>query len=197
MSAFGGKADITPSSGLPVCRFDPLRCQPLGVGDPMRRREFITVFGGAMAWPLVARAQQTMPIIGFLSSQSEAAVAHLLGEFQRSLTEFGFEDRKTVGLVTSLNRPGGNATGVNLFLAEIESKRIGLLHELTPAAAKIAMLVNPRTVNAEAQIGDIRAATSALGLPLEVLNASNDVDIEVAFERLKQLKMVSLIVEAD
>jgi len=226
----------------------------------MKRREFICLIGGsAVAWPVTAHAQQpAMPVVGVLSSQSAGAVARPLAEFQRSLSELGYDDRRTVGieyrwaaghydrlrdlandlvhrkvaaiatfggdppalaakaatstipivfvvgsdpvkfgLVSSLNRPGGNATGVNLFLTEIESKRIGLLHELTPATTRIAMLVNPRTANAEAQISDIQAATTTLKLPLEVLNASNDLDIEVAFERLKQLKMVALIVEAD
>jgi len=106
-------------------------------------------------------------------------------------------DPVTFGLVESLNRPGGNATGVNLLLTEIESKRIGLLHELVPTATKFAMLVNPKTANAEAQIRDAQAATRALGLPMEVFNASSDADLEPGFARLTQSKIDALLVEAD
>jgi putative ABC transport system substrate-binding protein len=101
------------------------------------------------------------------------------------------------GLVESLNRPGGNATGINLLLTEIESKRIGLLHELVPSAAKLAMLINPKTPNAEAQKIDVQAVTGTLGLPIEILDASGDADIELAFTRLTQSKIGALLVEAD
>jgi putative tryptophan/tyrosine transport system substrate-binding protein len=101
------------------------------------------------------------------------------------------------GLVSSLNRPGGNATGVNLFLAEIESKRIGLLHELVPAATRIALLVNPKTANADAQITDIESATRSIGLALDILKASNDVEISAAFDQPIQFGRAALMVEAD
>ncbi len=101
------------------------------------------------------------------------------------------------GLVASLNKPGGNATGVNLFLAEVEAKRIGLLHELAPAASRIALLVNPNTANAEAQIKDIQAASGRLNLPVDILPASNDVELDSTLKRLGELKTAPLIVEAD
>jgi ABC-type uncharacterized transport system substrate-binding protein len=101
------------------------------------------------------------------------------------------------GLVSSLNRPGGNATGVNLFLAEIESKRIGLLHELVPAATRIALLVNPKTANADAQIADIESATRSIGLVLDILKASNDAEISAAFDQPIQFGRAALMVEAD
>ena len=101
------------------------------------------------------------------------------------------------GLVASLNKPGGNATGVNLFLAEVEAKRIGFLHELVPTATRIGLLVNPKTANAEAQINDIEAASGRLNLPVEILTASNDADLDSALRRLGRLNTGALIVEAD
>jgi putative tryptophan/tyrosine transport system substrate-binding protein len=106
-------------------------------------------------------------------------------------------DPAQFGLVNSLNRPGGNATGVNLFLAEIESKRIGLLHELVPAVTRVALLVNPKTANADAQIADIENATRSIGLALDTLKASNDAEINAAFDRPIQSGAVALMVEAD
>jgi putative tryptophan/tyrosine transport system substrate-binding protein len=106
-------------------------------------------------------------------------------------------DPATFGLVSSLNRPGGNATGVNLFLAEIESKRIGLLHELVPAATRVALLVNPKTANAEAQIADVQAATRSLGLTVNILKASNDAEIDAAFGQPAPSGIATLMVEAD
>jgi len=106
-------------------------------------------------------------------------------------------DPVTFGLVASLNKPGGNATGVNLFLAEVEAKRIGLLHELVPTATRIALLVNPKTANAEAQIKDVQAASGKLNLTLEILTASNDAELDLALKRLGQLNIGGLIVEAD
>ena len=101
------------------------------------------------------------------------------------------------GLVASLNKPGGNATGVNLFLAEVEAKRIGLLHELVPMATRLALLVNPQTANAEAQIKEIQAASGRLNLPIETLTASNDAELDVALKRLGELNTGAAIVEAD
>ena len=101
------------------------------------------------------------------------------------------------GLVASLNKPGGNATGVNLFLAEVEAKRIGLLHELVPTATRLALLVNLKTANAEAQIKDIQTASNRLNLPVETLTASNDAELDLALKRLGELKAGALIVEAD
>ncbi len=101
------------------------------------------------------------------------------------------------GLVASLNKPGGNATGVNLFITEVEAKRIGLLHELVPTADRIALLVNPKTANAEAQIKDVQAASGRLHLTVEILTASNDAELDLALKRLGKLNTGALILEAD
>ena len=101
------------------------------------------------------------------------------------------------GLVASLNKPGGNATGVNLLITEVESKRIGLLHELVPTAKRITLLVNPKTANAEAQIKDVQAASTKLNLTVESLTASNDAELDRALKQLGELNTGALIVEAD
>src|SRR5262249_2567303 len=172
--------------------------------DQLRRREFITLLGGAAAaWPVAVRAQQSaMPVIGFVRITTPEDSAHLVAAFRRGLGESGFaegrnvtieyryalnqvdrlpalmaelidrgvavlaatggtisaraakaatttfqfttgDDPIRVGLVASLNRPGGNATGVSVFTARLGSKRLGLLHEMVPSASPIAILVNP------------------------------------------------------
>ncbi len=101
------------------------------------------------------------------------------------------------GLVASLNRPGGNITGVSFFTADLETKRFGLLHELMPAAGKIAFLVNPTNPNAEGQLKDIQDAARALGLQIHILKASSEPDFEVAFEILVQSHAAALQVGSD
>jgi ABC-type uncharacterized transport system substrate-binding protein len=101
------------------------------------------------------------------------------------------------GLVASLNKPGRNATGVNLFITEVEAKRIGLLHELVPTAKRITLLVNPKTANAEAQVRDVQAASAKLNLTVEILTASNGAELDEALNRLGELNTQALIVEAD
>ena len=195
----------------------------------MKRREFITLLGGAAAWPLGARAQQpTMPLVGFLNSGSRDTLAPLVAGFHRGLNDVGFVEGRNVaieyrwaenqvdrlpalaadlvarrvsviaatggpvtglavkaattdipfvfisgvdpvklGLVASLNRPGGNATGVNMFITAVEAKRLGLLHELIPAAAQFAVIVNPKSPELDAQLNDLQ-----LGRPLDRTTAS-------------------------
>jgi putative ABC transport system substrate-binding protein len=224
----------------------------------MRRREFITLFGGAVVWPLSARAQQpAMPVIGFLNSRSPDDAVHLVAAFQRGLREIGYIEGQNVrveyrwargqydqlpamaaeltklpvaviaatggepsglaakaatsttpivfivgdpiklGLVASYNRPGGNATGINALTPALEAKRLGLLHELLPGAATIGALVNPLYQPAEQQSKDLREAAHSLGLKIEILRASNDRELDAAFEGVAQRKIAALQVTAD
>jgi putative ABC transport system substrate-binding protein len=95
------------------------------------------------------------------------------------------EDPVKIGLVASLARPGGNATGVNFFVSEIEAKRLGLLHELLPKAVRIAVLVNPANApTAEATLREVPEAARVLGLQIQVLKASTSREIEAAFATL-------------
>jgi putative ABC transport system substrate-binding protein len=170
----------------------------------MRRREFITLLGAAATWPLAARAQQPVPVIGSLYSVSAAEWQNNIAGFRRGLNDAGFVDgsnirieyrwangkldqiesmaadliargvtviliggnvtsvrsviaaSKTIpivfttaadpvasGLVASLSRPGGNATGVTFFGGELIAKKMELLHEIVPRATKVAVLANP------------------------------------------------------
>jgi putative ABC transport system substrate-binding protein len=224
----------------------------------MRRREFITLLGGAATWPLVARAQQpAMPVIGFLNTRVPAADPHLLAAFHRGLRETGYIEGQNVaieyrwasnqydrlqalatdlvlrqvnviaaigspsapaakavtttipivfiigfdpvefGLVTSLNRPGGNLTGVTVLGVELGSKRLELLHELIPTANVVAALVNPTTPAAETQSTELQAAARALGLKLHVLHASTEGDLDAVFPTLLQLGARGLVVGND
>jgi putative tryptophan/tyrosine transport system substrate-binding protein len=95
------------------------------------------------------------------------------------------EDPVKLGLVASLARPGGNATGVNFFANEINAKRLGLLHELVPKAVRIAVLVDPANVpTAESTLQEIPDAARALGVQIQVFNASTSREIEAAFAAL-------------
>jgi ABC-type uncharacterized transport system substrate-binding protein len=95
------------------------------------------------------------------------------------------EDPVKLGLVASLARPGGNATGINFFSAEALAKRLGLLHELVPKAVRIAVLINPANApSVEATLRDMPEAARALGLQIQVLNASTSSEIEKAFATL-------------
>jgi putative ABC transport system substrate-binding protein len=101
------------------------------------------------------------------------------------------------GLVASLNRPGGNLTGMSLFTSALEAKRLGLLREVVPAAATVAVLLNPTNVVAETQLKDLREAARPLGLQLDVLNASTEGDLETAFKIIVQKRAGALTVTSD
>jgi len=107
------------------------------------------------------------------------------------------EDPVKLGLVASLARPGGNATGINLLSAEIGAKRLGLLHDLVPKAVRIAVLVNPGSLTAEATLRDIPAAARALGLQIQILRAGTSRDIEAAFATLVRDRADALFVAPD
>jgi putative tryptophan/tyrosine transport system substrate-binding protein len=219
----------------------------------MQRRGFITLLGGAAAWPLAARAQQ-MPVIGFLNTTSAEAYAYFVRAFRQSLSENGFVDGRNVaieyrwaeshldrlptlvaelvrrqvsvictngvpsttaakaatttipivfvmgadpvafGLVASLNRPGGNVTGASPLSGDLTTKRLEMLHELVPAAAVLALLINPTHPAAETITRSTQTAASALGLQLRVLHAGTERDFEPAFATLTELKAGGILI---
>jgi putative tryptophan/tyrosine transport system substrate-binding protein len=224
----------------------------------VKRREFITLIGGAAAWPLAGRAQQpAMPTIGFLNSASPEGYAPYATAFRQGLKEAGYVDGQNVtieyrwaegryeqlpalaaelvrrqvsvvaatstpaglvakaatstipvvfttaadpvkvGLVASLNRPGGNVTGVSFFNAELGSKQAGLLHELIPAAAHVGLLVNPKFPATDALTRDVTAVASAIGFEIHVMQASDSREIEDAFGALVRKRADALLVGAD
>ena len=106
-------------------------------------------------------------------------------------------DPVQLGLVASLNRPGGNVTGVTTVSAELEAKRLGLLRELVPSATSVAVLVNPTRPGLDAQLAQIQQAARVLGLPLHILKASSPRDLDEVFETLVQLRAGALVITAD
>jgi putative ABC transport system substrate-binding protein len=208
----------------------------------VKRREFITLLGGAPAWPLAARAQQAaVPVIGFLHPSSADVSGNRLRGFRLGLKEAGFvegenvaiqyrwaenqidrlpalvaelvrqrvavivaatvdvaiaakaaatripivfiagENPVTLGLVGSLARPGGNLTGINFFVTELAGKRLEFLRELVPGANRIAVLVDPTSRSAESTLRDVDAAARAMGLQIQIHDASTNREIDVAF----------------
>ena len=225
----------------------------------MRRREFITLVGGAAAgWPLAARAQQgTLPVIGFMSSRSPEDSQSVLAAFRKGLSEGGLIEGKNVvteflwargdfgrlpafaaelvsrrvavivaaggdvsglaakaatstipivfgsgdpiksGLVASLNRPGGNATGVYILANDLESKRLGLLHELFFSAALFGVLLNPEFPPTTQGAAELRATASTIGQPLTFLNASTDAELDAAFAALTKQHVTAILTVAN
>jgi putative ABC transport system substrate-binding protein len=101
------------------------------------------------------------------------------------------------GLVTSLARPGGNATGVNSFSLEVAAKRLALLHELVPKAVRVAVLFNPANVGSEAQLAGAQEAARVIGLQIHVLNVSTSHEIDAAFATLERERPDALFVAGD
>jgi len=228
----------------------------------MRRREFITLLGGATAaWPLAARGQQpAMPVIGIINpGLPETEPRSRMIAFRQGLNESGYvegqnvtieyrwaegrhdryselvadlirqkvsvistgantpaslvakaststipivfgvgEDPVKLGLVASLARPGGNATGVNFFIAELAAKRLGLLREMVPGTARVAVLVNPaNATTAESTVKDVQAAAAAPELQIQVFNAGTIREIDAAFANLVRERIDALFVSPD
>jgi putative ABC transport system substrate-binding protein len=107
------------------------------------------------------------------------------------------DDPRKYGLVASLNRPGGNVTGVSWFSAELGSKRLALLHDLVPNAATVALLLNPNNAETARQPAELQEAARALGLQVTVLTATTVSDIDTAFTTLVQDRVGALVVAAD
>ena len=106
-------------------------------------------------------------------------------------------DPVQIGFVASLNRPGGNMTGVSVLAVEVGPKLLELLHAAVPSAKAIGLLINPRNPNADAQSKNLQTAAQRLGLQLHVLNASTQGDLEPAFARVQELKVSALIIAQD
>jgi putative ABC transport system substrate-binding protein len=107
------------------------------------------------------------------------------------------EDPIKLGLVASFNRPGGNITGVSTLSPTLEPKRLGLLRELVPQAASIAVLLNPTNPDADLQRRDVQAAATAIGQQLRIFNASTESDFDAAFASLVQQRADALLVGND
>jgi putative ABC transport system substrate-binding protein len=223
----------------------------------MRRRTFVSLIGGAAAlWPLAAKTQSKVPVIGYLhfatpdyqpaaasffKGLSEAGyiegrnfsveyrwaeghydrlpamASELVARDVDLIAAFGpppakaakaatsaipivFEvgnDAVEAGLVTSLAKPGGNATGLNILFTQLTAKRLELLCELLPEAKNVTLLVNPKSPTAEPSIRDAQAGARSKGVQLSILNASNDGEIETAFSAFEKLQSDGVIVAAD
>jgi putative tryptophan/tyrosine transport system substrate-binding protein len=225
----------------------------------MRRRELITLLGGAAAWPLAARAQQpAMPVIGFLNGASAVEWSPFVAAFRQGLSEIGYVEGQNVaiefrwaeghydrlpalasdlvragvalivatggstsalaakqttttipivfstggdpvkeGLVTSVNRPGGNLTGVSVLTTGLAAKRLEILHEVVPNASVIGVLINPNSVSAQTQSAIVQDAGRSMSQKVFILHASSEQDFEAVFATIVQTQIDALIVGAD
>jgi putative tryptophan/tyrosine transport system substrate-binding protein len=220
------------------------------------RRAFISLLGGAtVAWPLAARAQQPMPVIGFLHPGSRGGFGHVVEGFRRGLVESDLvegrsavveyrwaenqlgrlpmlaadlvrrgpavivagggsieaaktevsttpivflvtDDPVKLGLVQSLNRPGGQMTGIYLFTSELEAKRLGLLRDVVPTAKTVGVLIQPTYRDADLQMERVQEAAARLRLELVVVRANSEDEFEDAFATLIQRQAAALLISA-
>ena len=220
----------------------------------MRRREFITLLGGAVAWPFGVRAQQpTMPVIGFLRSTPAKPFAHIVAAFREGLKETGFVEGQSIaieqrwadnqldrlpelaadlihrqaavivcnglaveaarsaaaatpivfvvggdpvalGLVSSLNRPGGNLTGLTFFGNKLGAKRVEMLRELVPGAGVFASLVDPNFPEAVLEAHEVEDAARNIGQQIVPLNVANEHEFDAAFTTIVQTGARALVV---
>ena len=224
----------------------------------MRRREILAGLTGAAASLLPARAQQRIPVIGFLSSASADQDAGRLRGFRQGLSEMGYVEGRNVaieyrwaeertdrlpalasdlvsrnvaviasaghvlgamaakhatstipivflsgrdpvalGLVASLNRPGGNLTGVSTLGVELAGKRLELLHSVVPTARTVAALVRSSNPAAEQQEEELKRAAAAFGLDLHFLNADSEREFDPVFAKLAALQIGGLVIATD
>jgi putative tryptophan/tyrosine transport system substrate-binding protein len=106
-------------------------------------------------------------------------------------------DPVKLGLVASFARPGGNATGFNIFITAIEAKRLGLLRELVPSAARIAVIVNPNSPEVDSQLNDVQTGAGAVGWELQILRVGSEAEFDSAFATVAQSAVQALLVAAD
>ena len=225
----------------------------------MKRREFLTLLGGAAAWPLAARGQQQpMPVIGYLHSGSAGPYAHLVAAFHEGLKETGTAEGKNVaieyrwaegyydrlsalaadlvsrhvalivaqggdpsvsaaksatatipvvftsssdpvklGLVASLNQPGGNVTGFWLYTSLLGTKRLELMQQLLPANASITVLINPDNPNADIDMPELQDAARTLGQSIGFVKARSEAEIDAVFATLGERRASALLVNTD
>jgi len=223
----------------------------------MKRREFITLLGGAAAGPIVARAQQpAIPVIGYLGTF--APTGSFLAAFRKGLADSEYVEGRNVaidyvtvtdgqydrlpiiaadfarrqvalivavstppalaakaatrdipivfnvpddpvklGLIATLARPGGNATGMNFLLGDLGAKQLGLLQELVPKAVRVGLLINSRAPNSDAVMRDLQAAASAIAVDLVSVGASDSREIDAAFVALAGKRVDALVVGTD
>jgi ABC-type uncharacterized transport system substrate-binding protein len=215
----------------------------------MRRRDFVALLGGVAAWPLAARAQQAMPVIGFLGTTSLAPNALSVAAFRQGLKESGFVEGQNVsiefrwgegrqdrlkdlaidladrqvtvmfgggppaalaaksattsipivftsgadpvknGLVSSLNRPGANVTGVSILFREVEAKRLELLRELVPTVRTVGLIFDPITSSDE-----VETAARRLGIRLHAVSAVAEDQLEAAFSSLADHRVEGVLI---
>jgi putative ABC transport system substrate-binding protein len=147
---------------------------PAMAADLVRRQVAVMVAGGTPAAFAAKAATSTIPTVIIVGV-----------------------DPVQLGLVGSLNRPGGNVTGLAVLTVLLEAKKLELLHELLPTATAVALLVNPTNVLSESETKDVQDAARSLGLHLHVLNASTESQIDAAFGALAELRATALIVSVD
>jgi putative ABC transport system substrate-binding protein len=147
----------------------------------------------ALAAELVAKRVSVMVATGGLSSSLAAKDATKTIPIVFTLGS----DPLKAGLVASLNRPGGNVTGISLFAYLLDAKRVELMHELVPSATMIALLANPNNPQTDAQLADVEAACRTFGQQVVILKARSDSEIEEAFAALAQRRVSALLVSAD
>ena len=225
----------------------------------LKRREFITVLGGAAAWPAVARAEQrTIPVVGFVTGLSSNYVAGRKPAFRQGLREVGYIegqnvaveyhsvegqsgrlsgvvadliDRKVAvivavggtdpakaakaatttipivfvsaadplgaGIVTRLNRPEGNITGISILGTSLEAKRLGLLRDLVPGTSTIGVLVNPGFSDADLELRDVGEAAGLVKRQIHVVRASTETEFDGAFASLARQGAGALLIVSD
>jgi putative ABC transport system substrate-binding protein len=148
--------------------------------------------------PALAAELTRLPVAVVVSTGGEPAALAAKAATSTIPIVFGTgTDPVKAGLVASYNRPGGNATGINFQTADMEAKRLGLLHELMPQAKNIAFLYNAKFAAAEGQLHDVREAARTLGLQINALHASTDDQINAAFRTMVQQQTAALILAAD